>query len=211
MAAIYQATQYMRAGALMDGGAGVLDFGAFRVPLGQIGGLFAGMVVNLSLAYTATRLPSISGKHREQYAKAGFIGLLVMSPLLIGPVNYVLLDERVLAGWWPLRMALAILWASAMDVSIALVGIVDRSLMSLGKEKSGQVGDLPLRAAVKRRSKAVEATLAAKPATIWHCECGFETLNRNQYSGHAGKCPIHKQAHQGGKLIAVDLTSKEAM
>jgi len=183
--------------------------------LGQIGGLFAGLTINLSLAYVATRLPSITGKNREKYARFGFYGLLIMSPLLIGPVNYVLMDARVLAGFNILRMLLSILWASAMDVSIALVGIVDKSLISLGVAEAKPATLKPAETSGKRRSKTLEAPLsvpvsvvAAKPATLWRCECGFETLNRNQYSGHAGKCPIHKQAHTG-KLIPVELAAKE--
>lgn len=210
MAAIYQATQYMRAGAMMDGGMGVLDFGAFRIPLGQIGGLFAGLTVNLSLAYAATRLPSINGQKREKFAKLGFYGLLLISPLLIGPVNYVLMDERVLNGFWYFRLTLAILWASAMDIAIALVGIIDKSLMSLGSDAGQRSATVDGRPATnERHSKSQGAkgsNAEAIPAAILRrCECGFTTVNRFIYSGHQGKCAVHKQA-KSGQPIPVDLT-----
>jgi len=51
----------------------------------------------------------------------------------------------------------------------------------------------------KRRS-------ATKPATqIYRCECGEQFANRFKYSGHAGKCEIHKS----GKLIPVAISKTE--
>jgi len=178
MAAVYQATQYMRAGALMDGGMGVLDFGAARLPLGQIGGLFAGLTINLSLAYAATRLPSIQGKMRIRLAQIGFCGLLAMSPLLIGPVNYALLDQRVMTGLEPLRMMLAILWASAMDVSIALVGLVDTSLVTAGAPPSVPPGEITSLSGKDAARRAAAKAQRAEPVfACANCERTFATQN----------------------------------
>lgn len=128
-AAIYQATQYSHAATLIDPSI-----------IGQLGGLVAGLVVNLSLAYSATKLPSLAAKNkdgkpgkRESLANAGMIGLLLLSPLLVAPANYATMQRDVLGGIWWLQAAWAILWASAMDIAIALVGFIDKSLVSVAQ------------------------------------------------------------------------------
>ena len=56
-------------------------------------------------------------------------------------------------------------------------------------------------ATLKTRSATRTATLAAK---IYRCECGAQFTDRFKYSGHAGKCEIHKT----GKLIPVEIKQK---
>jgi hypothetical protein len=46
---------------------------------------------------------------------------------------------------------------------------------------------------------------AKAPAKIYRCECGKQFTDRYKYSGHAGKCEIHKN----GKLIPVAISQKE--
>lgn len=58
-------------------------------------------------------------------------------------------------------------------------------------------------ATLKSRSAKKPATL---PAKIYRCECGFESLNRYEYSGHAGKCAAHQQLKN--KPIPVDFSQK---
>ena len=56
-------------------------------------------------------------------------------------------------------------------------------------------------ATLKTRSATKVATLKAK---IYRCECGQQFTDRFKYSGHAGKCEIHKT----GKLIPVEIQQK---
>lgn len=51
-------------------------------------------------------------------------------------------------------------------------------------------------------AKRPTATLKAK---IYRCECGQQFADRFKYSGHAGKCEIHKNS----KLIPVQITQTE--
>lgn len=57
-------------------------------------------------------------------------------------------------------------------------------------------------ATLKPRSATKSATLKAK---IYRCECGQQFTDRFKYSGHAGKCEIHKN----GKLIPVAIRQDE--
>lgn len=213
-AATYQATQYASASALVHGDD----------PLSKLGGLVAGGVVNFSLAYAATQLPKLQAKAEQYdhkgrpeqeafYARIGFYGLLIISPILIAPANYALMDRSVLAGVWWLQAIWSILWASAMDIAIALVGFIDKSLLSAGSDTERRSTKKPATLNVaasdaERRSTKKSATLSDKPATLWRCECGQTFADRFKYSGHAGKCATH-QAAKAGTVIPVDLSKPE--
>jgi len=211
-AAIYQATQYSHAATLID-----------PSPLGQAGGLVAGLVVNVSLAYAASKIPSLStrtkdGKpgKRERLANAGMIGLLLLSPLLVAPANYATMQRGVLGGLWYLQAAWAILWASAMDIAIALVGFIDKSLVSVGNdaratlsEPAAKASDAQGRSARRPATRSdARKSLSEKPATLWRCECGETFADRFKYSGHAGKCAVHRSV-RAGAAIPVDLPKPE--
>ena len=209
-AAIYQATQYSHAATLIDPSL-----------LGRAGGFVAGLVVNVSLAYSATKLPALSAKtkdgkpgKRERLANAGMLGLLLLSPLLVAPANYATMQRDVLGGLWYLQAVWAVLWASSMDIAIALVGFIDKSLVSV---PSVAPASLPANSSdVERRSAKKSATasvarksLSDKSASLWRCECGQTFADRFKYSGHAGKCAVH-QAAKAGAAIPVDLKPEGA-
>ncbi len=66
-------------------------------------------------------------------------------------------------------------------------------------------------ATLKRRSAKssdAESDAQRNPATlkakVYRCECGQQFADRFKYSGHAGKCEIHKNS----KLIPVELSQK---
>jgi len=174
--------------------------------------LMAGLVINVSLAYAATKIPALNAKtkdgkpgKRESLANAGMIGLLLLSPLLVAPANYATMQRDVLGGSWELQAAWAILWASAMDIAIALVGFIDKSLVSVGSDARATLSEKPATLSAtssdaQRRSAKKAATLSEKSVTMWRCECGKNFADRFKYSGHAGKCAIHLQAKAGDAI-----------
>jgi len=236
-AAAFQATQYARAGELLDGGLTTVHLGAIDIPLGLIGGLIAGAVVNFSLAFAATRLPAIEAKAEQylnkgkaaksaRYARIAFYTLLAMSPLLIAPANFLSMSKDILMGIWWLQVIWALLWSSAMDIAIALVGLIDNNLVSLGttlsvaKTKTSDASatfsdagsDVQRQAAtLKSRSAKQSATLGATssdaPAKIYRCECGETFVDRFKYSGHTRTCLVRKEIKS--KPIPVDLKAAE--
>lgn len=213
LAALMQATQYASAAQLANGMAGSLDFGTWRLPISQLGGFFAGLVVNFSLAYSATRLPRIKSPKAQTWAKAAFYMLLSISPLLIGPANYATMDKAMLGGNWKLQALWAIGWASMMDIAIALVGFVDKDLISLGATLNQAGSDAPAKASdagsdaqrrsatLKGRSTKKSATLNDAPAKIYQCECGEKFVDRFKFSGHTRTCAVRKDI-----LASKDLT-----
>jgi hypothetical protein len=194
-------------------------------PQGQVsfGGLIAGVVVNISLVVASSRLGSVKGVLRQKQAKMSLWALLVLSPLMVSPVVYYQLPETFLNSW--LRGLWSIGWPLVADVAIVAAGsVTGKSLISLGsdapatssvakprsKRRSATTSD------ANSRSSDAPATLNEKEsdaeARIYRCICGFETENRNRYSGHTGKCEMYqKSKKEDRQLIPVDLSpSKKA-
>ena len=188
-AATFQATQYARAGALLDGGLTTFKAGSMEIALGTLGGLVAGAVVNFSLAYAATQLPAIEAKAEQhgdkgksarsaKYARIGFYVLLAMSPILVAPANFLSMSKALMGGYVALQAAWALMWSSAMDIAIAMVGFIDKNLISLGATQSSD------KSVAVRRSPTHSATDSAKSAThsarsatqsdaLWPRKCDF--------------------------------------
>lgn len=203
LAALMQATQYASAAQLASGLKGSLDFGTFRLPIAQLGGFLAGMVVNFSLAYSATRLPRIKSPKAQAWAKGAFYALLAISPLLIGPANFATMDKSMLGGVPWLQALWAVAWASMMDIAIALVGFVDKDLISLGATVSdAQPKGSDAGSVAQRRSKKKQATLEAK---LYRCECGETFPDRFKYAGHTRTCVTRKQIRESKDLTPVEI------
>ncbi|RPI95388.1 MAG: hypothetical protein EHM40_03300 [Chloroflexi bacterium] len=105
-----------------------------RTPF-SIGGLIAGLVVNITLAIAASRYGALNGKKRTRQAHVAFIGMMFISPLLVSPVIFYSLPETFLAIphtdiWWlniltlAPRIAWAIAWPLVADLAIVLAGAV---------------------------------------------------------------------------------------
>lgn len=208
LAAGFQATQFARAFHAIDSTSQWSD----------IGGLLAGVVVNVSLAYSASRLPRIRKKREQQFAMTAFWALVILTPLFLAPINF-----KTMGGFWselwPVKLGLAVISASVVDIAIALVAFSDGSLISLGAiasdapaTTSDAGSDAQRRSAtLKGRSANKSATPAKGEAKLYRCECGFETENRYEYSGHARTCEMHKSAAskvKGEKLIPVELPAR---
>ncbi len=231
-AATFQATQYARAGALLDGGLTTFKAGSMEIALGTLGGLVAGAVVNFSLAYAATQLPAIEAKAEQhgdkgksarsaKYARIGFYVLLAMSPILVAPANFLSMSKALMGGQVILQAAWALMWSSAMDIAIAMVGFIDKNLVSLGtsvsdaqrvasdagSEKERRSATLKSRSA--KKSATFPSVAATPPAKVYRCECGQTFANRFKYSGHARTCATHKEIKTGKTLIPVEMPTMQ--
>ena len=123
----------------------------------SIGGLVAGVVVNVSLAIAASRYGSLKGDKRTRQATLAFVTMMVFSPVLVSPVVYYSLPGTFLSV--PLRWAWAITWPMLADLAIVLAGAVSgKGLIALSEASATQSAKS---ASGVRRS----ATDSAKSAT----------------------------------------------
>lgn len=102
------------------------------------GGLVAGVVVNVSLAIASSRYGSLKGDKRTKQAKAAFMVMLLISPLLVSPVVFYSLPETFL-GHWALRAVWAVAWPLVADLAIVLAGAVSgKGLIALSDDSALQ-------------------------------------------------------------------------
>jgi MFS family permease len=206
LAAAFQATQFARAFHSVDPNSEWSD----------IGGLIAGIVVNVSLAYSASRLPRLKSKRQREFAYAAFVALLILTPMLLAPINYKTMGG-LWSEMWGVKLMIAMISASLVDIAISLVAFADGSLLSVPAISSDapatvseSLSDAESRSAsLKRRSTRKSATVEAK---LYRCECGWQTENRYEYSGHTRTCETHKAAKSKSKnerLIPVEMPLKE--
>lgn len=100
----------------------------------SIGGLIAGIVVNITIAVASSRFGGLKGKTRTRQALAAFVGMLFLSPMLVAPVIFYSLPGTFLGVWW-LRALWSIGWALAADLAIVLAGAVSgKGLLALSDE-----------------------------------------------------------------------------
>lgn len=103
----------------------------------SIGGLTAGLVVNISLAVASSRYGSLKGDKRTRQAQLAFMAMLVLSPVLVAPVVYYSLPDTFLGIWW-LRAAWAVAWPMVADLAIVLAGAVSgKGLIALSNNNEG--------------------------------------------------------------------------
>lgn len=150
----------------------------------SIGGLIAGVVVNVSLAIAASRYGSLNGAKRTRQAAAAFYGMLAISPVLVSPVVFYSLPESFL-GFWPLRALWAIAWPLVADLAIVLAGAVSgKGLIALSEPSAAQSaasaeGGAPsadaVRRGVRRSADAVRSECAALSAqyACTEVQCGW--------------------------------------
>ena len=100
----------------------------------SIGGLIAGIVVNITIAIASSRYGTLNGKKRIGQARMAFIAMLFLSPLLVSPVIFYSLPETFLSVWW-LRALWAIGWPLVADLAIVLAGAVSgKGLLALSED-----------------------------------------------------------------------------
>ncbi len=165
----------------------------------SIGGLAAGVVVNVSLAIAASKFGSLKGDKRTRQAQAAFFGMLVLSPILVSPVVFYSLPDTFLSVWW-LRAAWSIAWPLVADLAIVLAGAVSgKGLIALSEPTAAQGeasadGSAPPASAVpknkKRSADAVREECAALSAQYACTEpqCGWSpSVDALVESARAGK------------------------
>lgn len=140
----------------------------------SLGGLLAGLVVNLSLVIGASKYGSINGKKRTRQATISLIALLFIAPAIVSPVIYYKLPDTFLTI--PLRIAWSIGWPLAADVAIVVAGAVaGKGLISLSAESANAV----------RTHSADSAPHSTRSANAVRVEC--EGL-RTQYACTEPQC-----------------------
>ena len=177
--AAFQATQYARA-------FGMLDSGSVEA---RIGGWIAGAMLNATIAYAGTQLPRIRSQKAARLAAWAFYGLLVLSPLILGPVNYATMDMRIMAGHEVLRGGWALLTASVMDIAIALAAFVNKDLFGApagqgaggtggtagqSTESGGQTGGSAGRSAKKKGALRAECAALVEKYACTEPGCGWK-------------------------------------
>jgi len=180
-------------GALVQAVLFALAGNEFFPVLGWLVGLGVGAVVNYSLAIASSRFSDIAEK-RKPLARLSLVFMFLLSPLTI-----------TLSFFAPTSIFTTIAWSMCVDASIILAGsIVGKSLIPFQEVAKGRSATAEVAGSVaKGRSAKSKRSPATVVADIWRCECGAEFTNRYKYSGHAGKCAVHKT----GKLIPVGLKS----
>ena len=157
----------------------------------NIGGLFLGGIVNAVVAMAAKKLPSLtaaalkSGKQdkkslaknerkmqkaqtQARFAQAAFYILLTLSPLLVAPAMYLEWLSRPLP---PILIGfLAVGWASAPDLTIALGGFVaGKSFLQMGdapaSHSAKSATDSPSESVGRAKKSVAGATESATSAT----------------------------------------------
>lgn len=125
--------------------AGSVYFGPFGWAMGGL----AGVVVNLSMAYAASRISEIA-KGRRGLAWAAFGVLFSLSPLAVAPAEYHLLDGKF-PVW--VCVTLALVWSILPDAAIiASGGVAGKSLVV--SEQPAQVDGQTAQPTAQRRKVA---------------------------------------------------------
>lgn len=179
----------------------------------SLGGLIAGIVVNVSLAVAASRYGSLKGEKRTKQAQLAFVTMLVISPSLVAPVIYYSLPETFLIVahadvWWlnilaTLPRALwSLAWPAGADLAIVLAGAVSgKGLIALSEPSAAQsessadggaVGASEVRPHKKRTADVVRQECVALSAhyACTETECGWSpSVDALVEAARAGKSP----------------------
>lgn len=190
----------------------------------SIGGLIAGVVVNITIAVASSRIGGLKGKTRTRQAWTALIGLMSLSPVLVAPVIYYSLPDTFLGSGW-LRASWAIGWALAADLAIVLAGAVSgRGLVALLDAGSAQSDaraqeSAPTAKAVRAHKNGSADAVREKCAALsaqYACteaQCGWSpSVDALVEGARAGKNPKNAAAsakaghvkNQHPKPIAID-------
>lgn len=147
----------------------------------SIGGLVAGVVVNVSLAIAASRYGSLKGDKRTKQATLAFMLMMVFSPVLVSPVVFYSLPGTFLSV--PLRWVWAITWPMLADLAIVLAGAVSgKGLIALSEASATQsvagASDSAKGASkVRRSAKESVAVRTIYPRKCEHCVAQIGSAN----------------------------------
>lgn len=151
----------------------------------SIGGLIAGVVVNVSLAIASSRFGSLKGINRTRQARAAFIIMLMLSPVLVSPVVFYSLPETFL-GNWIARAVWSVAWPLVADLAIVLAGAVSgKGLISLAADQSAKSAAQAAKPAGRLRRRLRGS--AAQKAQAYECAvagCGYSTGSQPAFAAH---------------------------
>lgn len=134
----------------------------------SIGGLIAGLVVNITIAVAASRYGSLKGNKRTRQAWAAFVGMLFLSPLLVSPVIFYSLPETFLGVWW-LRALWAIAWPLVADLAIVLAGAVSgKDLIALS--------DVSAMHSAKSATQSAKSAIAVRRTKLQSAKSATESV-----------------------------------
>jgi len=151
----------------------------------SIGGLIAGIVVNITIAIAASRFGALKGDKRTRQATIAFIAMMFLSPLLVAPVIFYSLPETFL-GMWPLRAAWAVSWPLAADLAIVLAGAVSGKGLIALSEPGAKVANAVQRTKSQNAKSALDSHRDASqsvavrrtyPRKCEHCTEMLRTAN----------------------------------
>jgi len=178
----------------------------------SIGGLIAGIVVNISIAVAASRFGVLKGDKRIRQASYAFIGMLFLSPLLVSPVIFYSLPESFLSIW-PLRAVWSVAWPLVADLAIVLAGAVSgKGLISLSDQTplhatqsvAGAKGATKTASNNSKNAKGASESIAVKRTYPRKCEHCTEMLrSANAVGGHMKK--HHPELCKPKKSLAEEL------
>ena len=141
----------------------------------SLGGVIAGIVVNISLAIASSKFGSLNGKARTRQATVAFVSMLVLAPAIVAPVIFYSLPSTFLGVWW-LRALYALAYPLVADMAIVAMGAVSgKALIALSEpsaahsEVSAGAG-APGTSAVRKNKKG-SAGAGAPSADAVRTEC----------------------------------------
>jgi hypothetical protein len=106
----------------------------------SVGGVIAGIVVNISLAIASSKFGSLNGKARTRQATVAFVSMLVLAPAIVAPVIFYSLPSTFLGVWW-LRALYALAYPLVADMAIVAMGAVSgKSLIALSEPSAAHSG-----------------------------------------------------------------------
>ena len=145
----------------------------------SIGGLIAGVVVNVSLAIAASRFGSLTGKNRMKQAGMAFATMMVLSPALVAPVIFYSLPDTFLGAWW-LRALWSTAWPLVADLAIVLAGAVSgKGLIAVSDDgvKKSVAGAAHVRRSAKGKGKSSVGVRVVYPRRCLHCDAQIGSAN----------------------------------
>jgi hypothetical protein len=190
----------------------------------SVGGVIAGIVVNISLAIASSRYGSLNGKTRTRQATVAFVVMLVLAPAIVAPVVFYSLPETFLGVWW-LRALYALAYPLVADMAIVAMGAVSgKALIALSEPTAastsagaeGSTTSAPaVRKSAKRSADAVREECAALSAqyACTEAQCGWSpSVDALVASAGAGKDAKKSAAsaiaghvkNKHPKMIAID-------
>lgn len=159
----------------------------------SVGGLIAGIVVNISIAIAASRFGALKGDKRTRQALAAFIGMMFLSPLIVSPAIFYSLPDKFLSIW-QLRAVWAVAWPLIADLAIVLSGAVSgKGLISSGETAAAKPAEQKESTSKKTaQQKSRGRAMAEQVECKWHCGLSGTKAAMNAHSRFCSKNPANQ-------------------